>query len=369
VQVRALEKAIEDGIANSQTISDFTSLPSILDALREAYQYIGSVVNNFQKLLQLPPIRPVPCRPYEEFEARLDASVEIKRPAPSDGREFYAALLEEANAMFDGLGVEYMKAAYKLQRIVCEEVLLAEEVTGAFVELHEELPGIADDEDVQATERDILAGIRETIEIKIESLKESIQSFNTKGLDMVKSLAVDRINFSDEERLAATDEVKKLWLESPPDRNCVGDFFALCLRGDAFAPCHERVSKQIGSYFDKASKAALRFKKEVLLYEVCTYEEILTHSVSRLRTSSNGTIVDAAGLLDGAFRTLEIILKKNNISVIRPNIREPFDAKQHEVLVAEKQEGFERGEIIKIVTAGYRLNDQIILRANVIAAR
>jgi len=62
-------------------------------------------------------------------------------------------------------------------------------------------------------------------------------------------------------------------------------------------------------------------------------------------------------------------LRKNNITPIRPNPQEIFNGKEHEVLVAEKQEGFNKGEIIKLVGSGYRYKDVVLMRANVIAAR
>jgi len=360
VQVQALEAEPDEG---------GNIIPGILDALREAYQQTGPIIDDFQKLLQLPPVRPAPCCPFSEFESRLNKVIESSNPPSVGEREFFVALADEIAALFGGLSTEYMKSAYKLQRTVSEEVLLAEEVVEAFAGVLEELPDISQEVGAETAERDILAGIVETIEIKIESLKESTQTFNKQGLDMVRALAVEKPEISEEERQAVLDEARKLWQESPPDENSVNEFFELILRGEAFAPCHDRISKQIGSYFEKSGKASFRFKKEVLLYEVCTYEEILTHSVSRLRAASNEVVASAAVLLDETFRVLEVILKKNNIAVIKPEPHQPFDAKEHEVIVAEKQEGFERGEIIKLVTAGYRQSDQIILRANVIAAR
>ncbi|MCL2753821.1 MAG: nucleotide exchange factor GrpE, partial [Defluviitaleaceae bacterium] len=60
---------------------------------------------------------------------------------------------------------------------------------------------------------------------------------------------------------------------------------------------------------------------------------------------------------------------KFGIEKISPKTHEQFNAKEHEVLMAEQKEGFTKGEIIKTINSGYRYNDTIIVRANVIAAR
>ena len=360
VQVQTLEEAQDEDII----------IPGILDALRNAYKQIDPIVTEFQKLQQLPPLRPAPCRTFGEFEERVNKVLSTANPTTSVGRDFPVLLKDEVTTILDGLNVEFMKAAYKLQRSISEEVLLAEEVTDAFGDVLQEIPDVSQEEDVDSTERDILTGVAETIEIKIESLKESTQAFHNQGLDMVRALAVEKVVLPDEERQSIIDEAKTMWQTSPPDEiSNVDEFFDMLLHGEAFQPCNERINKTILDFFDKSGKASMRFKKEILLYEVCTYEEILTHSVSRLRESANATIAEAATLLDKTFLELEVILKKNNISVIKPEPHQTFDAKEHEVLVAEKQEGFERGEIIKLVTAGYKQEDKIILRANVIAAR
>ena len=226
-----------------------------------------------------------------------------------------------------------------------------------------------------------MAGIAETLEIKIESLKESISTFSKDGNQLLRAFSTEKIDISDECRLAANEYVRAEWQKSPPaGQAALASFFKHCQEGEAFAAIRTGYEKHVAAYTAKIEKSSARFKKEILLYEVCTYEEILTHSVSRLRDYVK-SCTDAAELgelssveqavtwLDETFASLENLLKKNNITVIHPLPHESFNGREHEVLAAEKHEGFSKGEIIKLITSGYKQKDQVILRANVIAAR
>ncbi|MCL1843221.1 MAG: nucleotide exchange factor GrpE [Defluviitaleaceae bacterium] len=368
VQVLALEEAEERELAADPQSAG--AVASILDALREAYQQTGPVIEKLQNLMSaaVPKGRAAPCRSFDDFEAELIAALEASTPAMPERKIFFAALDAEAMVIFDGSGVEYKKAAYTLQRVISADILLAEEITRVFSGALEKMPrkaaGISD-----TVEAEIIKGISETIEIKISGLNESIQNFSKQHADTIKDFSAERDSLPEDERRAVLEAVRAEWLNSAPGEYGINTFFENCRLGEAFAPCRERVETQISQYLEMIEKSSYRFKKEVLLYEICTFEEILTHSVSRLRTSENAETLKLAAMLDDTFRSLEVILKKNNIAVIRPAVREMFNAKEHEVLVAEKQDGFEKGEIIKIVTAGYKHKEQIILRANVIAAR
>jgi molecular chaperone GrpE (heat shock protein) len=148
----------------------------------------------------------------------------------------------------------------------------------------------------------------------------------------------------------------------------VPGFFEACDALDYFAGRKTYYEKMEGEYRAKIDKAIQNFKKETLLYEVNTFEEILTYSVSRLRDSALSGVPRAVELLDGVAAALEMMLKKNYIIPIRPVPHDIFNAREHEVLMAEKQDGFNKGEIIKLLNSGYKHKDTVILRANVIAA-
>ena len=367
VQVQALEAASSNTVDPADT-GELPTVHRILNVLREAYQHIGPVIDELQQLMNSQAARH-PGLTYDEFTAALGAhtSRAYVSPRSTEDIEFFALLSDEISTIFDKLQTEHIKAAYQMQRQISDNKFLAEEIMRAFEKLKESLPKPESGED---TETVILNGITETIEIKIESLAESIKTFDEEGIALVRNFSEKREAPTAEEQQAAVEAAQSAWLSSPP--MAVEDlvqFFDSLFEADAFKAFQAKVQKQAAGFMEKVDKFTFRFKKEVLLYEVCTYEEILIHSVSRLRGSDNEEIAAAASLLDDAYGGLEVLLKKSNIEAIRPAPHEAFNAFEHDVLVAETQEGFNKGEIIKMINTGYKQQDKVILRANVIAAR
>jgi molecular chaperone GrpE (heat shock protein) len=125
----------------------------------------------------------------------------------------------------------------------------------------------------------------------------------------------------------------------------------------------------VNSKIEKFCSTITDLKRNVILFEISTYEEILQYSVSRLRNSESAPILEYATLLDKAMENIEIILELNDIVIIKPEPNEMFNGKEHDVLMAEKSSEFEKGRIIKRMTSGYKQDGKVLLRANVIAAR
>ena len=218
-------------------------------------------------------------------------------------------------------------------------------------------------------EEEILTGITETLEIKIESLKESLESFQTNNANTLTALSSGIPTLAHTDLDAAATQLKTAWCATPPTEETIAEFLSESTNLEAFAAYNEKFTKLVTNAQAKIEKSALRFKKETLLYEISTFEEILYYSVSRLRESSLPHIVNAVETIDETFDTLKSLLAQSGITIIRPAPHEPFNGREHEVLTAEEQEDFAKGTVIKTMTSGYKLGDQIILRANVIAAR
>jgi molecular chaperone GrpE (heat shock protein) len=343
--------------------------------LREAYEKITPLADELQRLPRENTNRPAQSRTAEAFAEALNTealntiaieplyTTELPAAAP-----FYEALTESTETLFAAQRIVFLKAAYRLQRMVGDEILLAEEAVNIFKRAHADLTENVVEAPPQ--EIQILQGIAETLEIKTNSLKESISDFNGESASLFQAFAKEKNDVTDEIKIAAYPLIRKAWLTEPPaSAEDAETFFNRCCEIEPFASARADYEKHVARYHEKTEKAALRFRKEVLLYEIATYEEILTHSVSRLFASENPMVQAAAAQLEETYNTLEILLKKNNVTTIRPMPHDPFNGREHDVLVAEKQEGFQKGEIIKRLGSGYRYKDMVLVRANVVAAK
>ena len=215
-------------------------------------------------------------------------------------------------------------------------------------------------------EIEILTGIIETLEIKVDSLQESLESHKEATSTMLSALSNIPTLTGEELQLAAS-QLLAAWCLTPPTQDTIDEFLAN--PGEVITAYNDKLTKHIANNQAKLDKISLRYKKEALLYEISTFEEILYYSVSRLRESTLPHVAAAVQILDETIRMLEALITNRGITIIRPNPHEPFNGREHEVLTAEEQEGFAKGQIIKTMVSGYKQNDQVIIRANVVAAR
>jgi len=372
VQVLAVESATIETIAPTDT-DKLPTVYRILDMLREAYQHMGPTIGAFQKLLSSPPL-PATEVTYNEFAQNMNSAMTLPKSDSLPDNDFFTLLKDEAIALLDQ--GQLTKTAYQMQKAASDEKFLAEGIKKAFADLYERLQAEAKPATTSTNnpelelQYNIVTGITETIEIKIESLADCLQTFDEDEQNLLRSFSEEKIIITDEDKNLIETALQSAWLKSPPAAETdIDNFFEAFAENEILAACNGRIQKKIDNYLNKTEKLTFQFKKEVLLYEICTYEEILTHSVSRLRESSSTEIRAISNLLDMTYTNLEILLKKNNIMPIRPATHEMFNAFLHDVLVAEKHEDFAKGEIIKILNTGYMQKEKVILRANVIAAR
>jgi len=354
VQIQALESASSQ-TEDLATAGELPAVYRILNVLREAYQYIGPVIDELQQLLNSQTARH-PGLTFEELNDVLTIDRELAPAEDSNyDHPFFDLLADEVKFMFDQMQTPHPQTICQMQCQIGTNKILAEEIIDVFKKTTVPLAELEDTPEIA-----ILTGIAETIEIKIESLAESIKSFGEEGFDIVRNFAEKQITVTDQELQTAQEEAQIAWLTSP-----LADLEDL----PQLKIFQTRLQKHTANFTEKVEKFTFRFKKEVLLYEICTYEEILIHSVPRLRDSESPEIAAIATLLDSAYVSLENLLGKNNIEVIRPTPHDAFNAFEHDVLVAETLDGFKKGEIIKMLNTGYKQQDKVILRANVIAAR
>ena len=224
-------------------------------------------------------------------------------------------------------------------------------------------------------ENAILSGINETLMIKIETMAENIFAFEDPLGKITHSLLDTEISVNEKESNELSElmlpMLKSIWFAetSEDDRIVINTFYDTLAEAKPVADYRQRVSDVFLKEEERARKNIERFLKDCVLYEISTFEEILQYSVTRLRESDNDYVTDYIDLIDENAHIIESTLKKIGITMIRPKPHDYFNAKEHEVLMAERNESFAKGEVIKSITSGYKLDDQILIRANIIAAK
>ncbi|MDR3238498.1 MAG: nucleotide exchange factor GrpE [Clostridiales bacterium] len=270
------------------------------------------------------------------------------------------------------------EAAEQLWAQVQQEKKLAEELASLFASLtsfYRERDFLYE----AFSENEILRGINETLFIKIESLEENKSMFAQKADEILRSFPEESPPPDPEQAAPILFRIwKKIFWQIPAETSLgddekraglFADFYRSAAADHALREYKRKKDEAFERQIEKIQRLSLNFKKNAVLYEISTYEEILQYSVSRLRESDREAVLDYVQLIDESVEKIARVLEKNNISIISPEPREPFNGREHEALMAEKNEAFEKGQIIKRVTSGYRQGDKVLLRANVIAAR
>jgi hypothetical protein len=230
-------------------------------------------------------------------------------------------------------------------------------------------------EQIDRAEGDILKGISETISIKIETLREAAQQFFSEADGEIEGFLEDRVQKPEDEEFFAKGEEYLLGglFGALRAEKKGAQFVKGLLDGFADSEIFEgfrlEAERAWARRNDALNKKILNFKRDSLFFELSTFEEIMHYSVSRLRESVDVQILEFVVEIDKQYKRLEAILAKHGIEKIAPAAHEPFNAKEHEVLMAEQNPDFKKGEIIKTMNSGYRQGDLVIVRANVIAAR
>lgn len=215
---------------------------------------------------------------------------------------------------------------------------------------------------------EILKGIYETIEIKIDSLKENTDIF----LEAISNISNNsNFNLSQQtKQKIQSDTLKQVYYNQYDSFNdLIESIYNAVNSHELLVKYMDNINKQKNLKLNQVNKSYLSFLKGNLLFELTTYEEILNYSISRLRQSDIDVINDFVNFIDSISSKIEQLLSKYNIETIKPKPYDLFDGKSHEILMAEKNKDFEKGQIIKLMNTGYKYNNIVIVRANVIAAK
>lgn len=202
----------------------------------------------------------------------------------------------------------------------------------------------------------IIEGIFETIKIKIDNFEENEKDFLKIIEDILYNIKI--IEDIDIKNFFEYDKKEIL-------KNYNTENLAIYIKNEIF-------DKNFNKYFillEKYKKSIYNFKKDIIFFEISTFEEIINYSVVRLRNSQSEDILQFVNAVDNAILNIQKIIIKKGIIIIQPKPHEGFNGKEHEIIVAEKNEEFKKGEIIKVINCGYKIFDKVVVRANVIAAK
>ncbi len=221
----------------------------------------------------------------------------------------------------------------------------------------------------------IIKGIQETILIKYESFEENTKIFeeeiNIEADNLNKTLAP--VTESDIDFIIS--ESKEHWIDLLTDgadehMNYKPDiFFPKIYPVDEAGELKLHRSKKVEGIGKRLEAKMNDYLKNRLLFEISTFEEIVNYSVLRLKNSEGKVIADYVKEFDEATRKLINLLAIYNIKTIAPLRGDWFDGREHEVLMAEKDENLAKGQVIKLMNSGYKYGDNVVLRANIIAAK
>jgi len=214
----------------------------------------------------------------------------------------------------------------------------------------------------------ILEGIKETMRIKKSGVKEGTDEFKRGYLKIKHKNPLD-ITISDEDKEQNFKECFEKWATLSGDESVTD--FAKSLKRDSEVSfkIKKNILKKKTNYEKMLSELILEFKRDIILSEIGTFEEMINHSVNLLEQSEDQNIKDFALFVKNVYNELLQVIKNTGIEVIKPEPYEMFNSKENEVLIAEESLGFLKGQIIKTVLCGYKQGGTVILRANVIAAK
>lgn len=390
VQVNALEdelKHMDIDVMQAQKIHE------ILDTLIEAYQHLGKEIEGLAHYFKESENKEVVLLTKEEFVDYLIKQGVNKhiddlsaKPFPSVIEQINDEVIRINQKFEDEFNKTISELIHKnsvesnkndANASLKDYITQKEMMVSAFVECFSHINAYYIQNESQLLEThfcDILKGIYETIDIKIENLKDSqailIEELNS--LDK-NSLPINAI--SKEDVMIMIKEFLECYYNILPRNeeefnSALEEFNRKISTHPILLKYHADIDKFRQQQADHMNKKYINFLRQQLLFELTTYEEILNYSVSRLRQEQQLDMVKGfVETIDRVNTRINELLIQYNIESIKPQPYDVFDGKEHEVLMAEKQEGFEKGQIIKLMNTGYKYNNTVVIRANVIAAK
>lgn len=397
IQVNALEEEMKN---ENYENDEQQIIQEILHTIREAYQHVGKEIESlelFFKEAENNPNKVVLFTPQEFREylkeegmksyindINIRRKVKLKVDEPCESRKYFEIFTNEWESLKDDILKIYIEKMNlqefieKINKSLKDNIDLSNTIIKLFSEFvkNYEIQKDNINEDVEYIP--IIDGIYETISIKVESLTENTESFSCM-ISKVNQNIQEEINPSVLENVFGIIILERYnrFINEPINNHPIekdsfiqwGEEYLKKELEEGFELFTKRIKLIIEKLEQEANKKTNKFLKEYLLFEISTYEEIVNYSVSRLRQEDDAFVCDYVKNIDRLTLDLEKVLEEYKIELVEPVPHEKFNGREHEVLMAEVREGFNKGEIIKTLNKGYRYNNQIILKANVVAGK
>lgn len=336
----------------TQYPEEYTVIQSFLMSLREGYQHLSKQINEMEKGFKEAVF-------YGDFINQFDddfkKEIILCFKKSKKGSEDYKKHFEYCNSGF----IEKLKDNFeevarieKIEAKIEEMIFFAEKIISKFQFLYNYWK--LNSENYRETDfNEIIVGISETVNIKIQNIREGIFEFTDKSKEIIM-------------KIPASEKYDKLFIfckdfdeKSDDIDNYVN---GIIIKFDKLFNKYRDISNKI-------EKLILSLKRDSILFEVSTFEEIMNYSVSRMRNSQNMYVEEFVQNMDFVFDELNQVLSVVGVEIIAPKPHDAFNGKEHEVIMAEKNSDFKKGEVIKLMNSGYKEGKYVILRANIIAAK
>lgn len=210
----------------------------------------------------------------------------------------------------------------------------------------------------------IIDAVSKTLEIKTLNLKDGQKYF----IDEIENfLKINTLELP--KRL--TESILNVWenykIINGNTQESLDNFFYKIVEEETknMLPLAKKIAIERKKKFDNK---ILELKKNNILFEISTFNEMLNYSISHLKISTEIDVLMYVQIVEEANSMINTTLVSHNIRAIVPVAHQEFSAKEHEVIMVEENASFKKGEIIRVSNNGYKQDDKVIIRASVIVA-
>lgn len=241
----------------------------------------------------------------------------------------------------------------KLKKASNRFELLSCIVLELFEETLQEINGLSVEVDESAIEAKIMKGVEDTLHLKYTSLKDRDEDYHM-------SKKEDYLIYS-EGFIAFKNQFEK---------NCE-TYLSQAIGGsnESFMEAQSKFNRLVDQAYRENEDKDLNYLKTEVLFEIKTLEDLIHHSIMKLKESGIAGCQGFANVVDTLYTRIVAQLRRIDILQINPKAHEVFNGKLHEVLVTESEEGFDKGEVIRSQNSGFVYGKQVLQRASVIVAK